>query len=99
MPEMDGINAAQLIRKTLAADHDKNKVVIIAVTAGVFPAEREEIAATGMDDFIAKPFKISEVFNKIEQHMGIKFKRLPREIEQSSDQENTIYLYQDKANQ
>ena len=89
MPEMDGINAAQLIRKTLAANNKVNKkaneemdkVVIIAVTAGVFPEQKEQIIATGMDDFIAKPFKISEVFNKIEKHMGIKFKRMPREVE------------------
>lgn len=68
MPEMDGISAAKLIRKKNA-----NKIVIIAVTASVFPHLKEKIVETGMDDFIAKPFKVNEVFNKIEQHMGIKF--------------------------
>jgi len=98
MPEMDGIEAAQLIRKTLAADTKANKefdkVVIIAVTAGVFPAEKEQIIATGMDDFIAKPFKMSEVFNKIEQHLGIKLKRLPRKAETPLSQEHTVNVHQ-----
>ena len=49
--------------------------MIIAVTASVFPELKEQIMATGMDDFIAKPFKIAEVFNKIEQHMGFEFVR------------------------
>ncbi len=76
MSEMDGINTAQLIRKKLsAALPRKDDVVIIAVTASVFPELKEQIIETGINDFIAKPFKIAEVFNKIEQHMGIKFER------------------------
>ena len=76
MSEMDGINTAQLIRKKLsAALPRKDDVVIIAVTASVLPELKEQIIETGINDFIAKPFKIAEVFNKIEQHMGIKFER------------------------
>ncbi len=70
MPEMNGINATKLIRESVYKD-----AVIIAVTASVFPELKEQIMATGMDDFIAKPFKIAEVFNKIEQHMGFEFVR------------------------
>lgn len=73
MPEMDGINAARLIREQ--QKEGQQKVVIIAVTASVFPELKDKIIANGMDDFIAKPFKISEVFKKIEQHLGIKFER------------------------
>jgi len=76
MPEMDGISAAKLIRKKHSiAKNDNTEVVIIAVTASVFPELKEHIIATGMNDYIAKPFKISDVFNKIEQHMGINFER------------------------
>lgn len=71
MPEMDGISATQIIREQLKTQDKLRKVVIIAVTASVFPELKEQILATGMDDFIAKPFKIAEVFNKIEHHMGI----------------------------
>ncbi|MCW8932616.1 MAG: ATP-binding protein [Gammaproteobacteria bacterium] len=75
MPEMDGINAAQVIRKKISEEKGIKDIVIIAVTAGVFPKVQEQVTETGMDDFITKPFKISEVFNKIEQHMGIKFEQ------------------------
>ncbi len=73
MPEMDGIHATHLIREQ--HKDGQQKVVIIAVTASVFPELEDKIAATGMDDYIAKPFRISEVFKKIEQHMAFKFDR------------------------
>lgn len=71
MPEMDGITATRRIREKLQADNISEKIVIIAVSASVFPELRVRILANGMDDFIAKPFKVAEVFKKIEQHMGI----------------------------
>ncbi|WP_198264292.1 ATP-binding protein [sulfur-oxidizing endosymbiont of Gigantopelta aegis] len=74
MPEMDGIHAAKLIRQSMEQEESQQKLVIIAVTAGVFPELKTQIAETGMDDFIAKPFKVSEVFNKIAQHLDIHFK-------------------------
>jgi len=70
MPEMDGIKATQLIRKS-----DFKDAVIIAVTASVFPELKEQILNSGMDDFIAKPFNVADVFNKIEHHLNIKFVR------------------------
>ena len=75
MPEMDGIKATQAIRESAMSEGMLKNVVIIAVTASVFPEFKEQILAAGMDDFIAKPFKIAEVFNKIEQHLGIHFIR------------------------
>ncbi len=70
MPVMDGLRATQLIREGLK---EHQKTIIIAVTASVFPDLKEQIRETGMDDFIAKPFYIAEVFNKIKQHMNIEF--------------------------
>jgi PAS domain S-box-containing protein len=75
MPEMDGINATKEIRQFLSEHKPDEKVVIIAVTASVFPELKEQILSSGMDDFIAKPFTIAEVFKKIERHMGIAFIR------------------------
>ena len=75
MPEMDGITATKIIRNKLKDKNKPERVVIIAVTASVFPELKEQILATGMDDFIAKPFKLAEVFNKIEHHMGIQLIR------------------------
>ena len=51
MPEMDGFEATQLIRRQARfAD-----LPVIALTAGVTEDERERCMALGMNDFIAKP--------------------------------------------
>lgn len=73
MPEMDGITATRKIREQIRAQDEPWDVVIIAVTASVYPDSAEQLADTDMDDFIAKPFKISQVFRKIAQHTGIQF--------------------------
>ena len=50
MPELDGLQAARLVRETLGLP-----VPIIAMTAGVTEGERAACTAAGMNDFIAKP--------------------------------------------
>ena len=54
MPQMDGRQATQAIRKltTPAA-----KIPIIALTANVISGEREACLAAGMDDFVMKPLQ------------------------------------------
>jgi CheY-like chemotaxis protein/nitrogen-specific signal transduction histidine kinase len=51
MPEMDGVEAAQAMRKKLA---DKCPM-LAAVTANAFPGAREEYLAKGFDDYLSKP--------------------------------------------
>jgi CheY-like chemotaxis protein len=51
MPEMDGYETIQIVRK-----FDKFKALpIIAVTAQVMPGERERCLVAGANDFLAKP--------------------------------------------
>ena len=59
MPVMDGIVATKKIRKIEAATGFH--VPIIAFTANVMPGDRERCLAAGMEDFLAKPFKKSEL--------------------------------------
>ena len=49
MPEMDGVEAANIIRDFGI------KVPIIALTANAVSSAKEMLLATGMDDFLAKP--------------------------------------------
>lgn len=60
MPEMDGFEAARRIR-----EHEmKNglpRLPLIALTANVFPEDREQCRAAGMDDFLAKPFSTEQL--------------------------------------
>jgi signal transduction histidine kinase/CheY-like chemotaxis protein len=51
MPEMDGVEAAQAMRKKLG---DKCPV-LAAVTANAFPGAREEYLGKGFDDYLSKP--------------------------------------------
>jgi PAS domain S-box-containing protein len=53
MPEMDGIEATKAIR---ALDDDKKDIPIIALTANAMVGDRERYLASGMNDYISKPF-------------------------------------------
>lgn len=51
MPEMNGYEAAQAIRK----QHTDKHMPIIALTAGNVKGEKEKCLAAGMDDYVVKP--------------------------------------------
>ena len=55
MPHMDGFEAARRIR-AMEADQGLPRLRLVALTANVFPQDRELCLAAGMDDFLAKPF-------------------------------------------
>ncbi|PBQ32831.1 hypothetical protein CNR22_13965 [Sphingobacteriaceae bacterium] len=60
MPEMDGYDATQYIRTKL-----KNNIPIIALTAHAMQSEREKCLGLGMNEYISKPFKPLELYEKI----------------------------------
>jgi CheY-like chemotaxis protein len=49
------------------------KTVIIALTASAFEEERVNILSAGCDDFISKPFRESVLFDKMAQHLGVRY--------------------------
>ncbi|MGI9410001.1 MAG: response regulator [Hyphomicrobiaceae bacterium] len=58
MPEMDGLEAARVIRQSEAADA---RLPIVALTANAFDSDREKCLDAGMDEFIAKPLVPEEL--------------------------------------
>ena len=69
MPVMDGMEATYLIRK----ENQSPRPIIIAVTASVFPDVRQSCLECGFDDVIGKPYRTSEIFEKMNQHLNISF--------------------------
>ncbi|WP_245553400.1 PAS domain S-box protein [Echinicola vietnamensis] len=63
MPEMNGYEATQAIRKK----YNKHNILIIALTAGNIKGEREKCMQAGMNDFIAKPFVEEDVIKLMEK--------------------------------
>lgn len=55
MPEMDGIEAAQIIRSGYGADQDLP--IFIALTANAIHGAREMYISNGFQDYLAKPFE------------------------------------------
>jgi PAS domain S-box-containing protein len=69
MPVMDGHEAIRRIRALAGGKSPK----IIAVTASAMDENRQELMAIGADDFISKPFREAELFQKIQAHLGVKY--------------------------
>jgi signal transduction histidine kinase/ActR/RegA family two-component response regulator len=61
MPEMDGLEATRRIR----ADPELKGVRIIAMTANAMTEDRAVCFEAGMDDFIAKPVQVAELYNAL----------------------------------
>jgi two-component system sensor histidine kinase/response regulator len=62
MPEMDGREAARLIR-----EKGYTEVPIIAMTAHALKEDQEKCLAAGMNDYITKPIRQEIVFDMIDK--------------------------------
>ena len=69
MPVMDGYEATRHIKSTAQGQ----ATVIIALTASAFEEDRQLILSEGCNDFVSKPFRESEIFEKLHQHLGVDF--------------------------
>ena len=64
MPEMDGISATTKIRE-LGAEYQR--LPIVALTAHAQQEDRTRCAAAGMNNFLSKPFRSADLFEKVER--------------------------------
>ncbi|KQC14047.1 MAG: hypothetical protein APR63_06320 [Desulfuromonas sp. SDB] len=80
MPEMDGYQATQEIRK-LSPNY--KHIPIIAMTAHVLPGEKEKCLNFGMDDYIGKPISGDILYNKIKKWTT------PRQFSSNSEKHTT----------
>ena len=71
MPVMDGLQAHDEIR-AYERDNDKKKAYIVAMTANVMKDDQVKYHDRGLDDFLAKPFNLSqlkELLQRIDRHL------------------------------
>lgn len=80
MPEMDGLEATQFIRKDLAM----NDLPILAMTAYATSGEAERTILAGMNDYISKPFNPLQLYEKIVKLTKHQPLDEPFEIEQNT---------------
>ncbi|MBN2616453.1 MAG: response regulator [Bacteroidales bacterium] len=66
MPIMDGLEATRKIR-THEKENKNRHTYIVALTANALSEDREKAMESGMDGFIAKPFKPDELFQVLHQ--------------------------------
>lgn len=78
MPDMDGYESARRIREEEARLGQK-RIPIVALTANALEGDKEFCLATGMDDYLSKPFRIEALRTILKQ-----FTRAPSVNFQSS---------------
>jgi CheY-like chemotaxis protein len=75
MPDTNGTDASRRIREIAGG----REVKIAAMTASAFAAEREQVLAAGMDDFIRKPYRPHEIFDCMARHLGVRYRQVETE--------------------
>jgi two-component system sensor histidine kinase/response regulator len=69
MPEMDGFDATREIR-TIERAEGKSPVPIVAITANAMAGDREACLAAGMNDYVSKPFRVSQLRQLLDRWCG-----------------------------
>jgi hypothetical protein len=65
MPELDGLDATRMIR--VREQTTGIHLPIVAMTAHAMKGDRERCLAAGMDDYLVKPIRASELFQAVER--------------------------------
>ncbi|MGL6343040.1 MAG: response regulator [Waterburya sp.] len=69
MPIMDGYEATEQIKSYKS----EKSPLIVALTASTSEEEQLLFKAAGCDDFVGKPFSEGIIFDKIAQHLGVRY--------------------------
>jgi CheY-like chemotaxis protein len=89
MPVMNGYEATKTIRAQTQGWSPQKQPVIIALSASAFEEDRVAMLAAGCHDFVRRPFRESEIFQKISQHLGLEYIYETTEEKSDSNSEAT----------
>ncbi len=89
MPEMDGLETTERIRKEFGAEVQP---YIIAMTANAMMSDRAQCLAAGMDDYISKPIDIKELTSSLSKGS----ERTSGDLVHTSTKPVTLFVCNDK---
>jgi CheY-like chemotaxis protein len=76
MPEMDGLEVTQAVRKQEKERADGSHQAIVALTAHAMKGDQERCQEAGMDDYLSKPLRPQELDNLLERYAAAKMKTI-----------------------
>lgn len=83
MPELDGYQTTQAIRKGQAGDEHKD-ITIIAMTANVLEGDKKKCLDAGMTDYLPKPVEPVWLLEKMYKHLNIEAQIQPEHAPMNS---------------
>ncbi len=83
MPEMDGYQATQAIRRWELGQ--QRRVAIVAMTAAAMKSDREQCIESGMDDYITKPVDIHALDAVLRRFLDAKLESPPADEAKDSE--------------
>lgn len=91
MPEMDGLEATQLIRKGEAGEMNQ-KIPILGITAHTFAEIYEKCFMAGMNDFILRPINLDNLHNMIQQYTHTATTSSTPKLDEQSNNDTTTLM-------
>ncbi|MBX7223443.1 MAG: response regulator [Blastocatellia bacterium] len=79
MPVLDGFSATKIIRRTELSMFEeltsaqRPNVIILALSASAFDQDRKTFLNGGCNDFVAKPYRESTIFEKMAFYLGVRY--------------------------
>jgi CheY-like chemotaxis protein len=73
MPVTDGYEAISRIKSEMGQSTFEIDTKIIALSASAFEENRLKVMAHGANDFVRKPFREQEIFEKLQKHLGVRY--------------------------
>jgi CheY-like chemotaxis protein len=89
MPQLDGFEATRRIRAEQADDHQP---FIVALTANAYQDDWEACRAAGMDKFLAKPVRVCDLKNVLDQVPGASAEGSPDEESHEASADVVVHL-------
>jgi CheY-like chemotaxis protein len=84
MPVLNGYEATKQIKAA-----GTPPTIVIALSGSAFEEDRQIALSSGCDDFVRKPFRTEEVFDKMVLHLGVRYLYA---VESSSSTNNNYTL-------